>query len=587
MDNTSKNKKRIFVILLLVVMGWSTLLYRLFVIQIRDTRDFSDQHVDLLERSVQQRKQEFVLSTGRGNIYDRNLDSLIERKEINTVIVFPFGKGMIDEASISALAKILRMDYGSLDEQINALSSTTYIEKNGEPIELTTEQQQAIEELQIPGVVAIPYTYQDYESASAKHVIGYLGQAPSVIEQQYQDYLDRGILTKNSLIGRSGLQMQYQELLMGVGESKIAYYVDSKGNPLNGLSSKYLIQDDPYYPLSLVTTLDKELQSIAEEQLQRYNIQDGSVVILDANNAEILAMASSPDFNLLNVNPNNNDWNNKAVQVIEPGSTYKTLIAIAGLEEGVVTLDEHFNCTGEIEEYHFSCHEAHGDITLEEAFAESCNTVFAEIAVRLGPEKIEEYAAKLGMVGTIGWEGEFFKDDSFKQIANEESNRVFHQNTNVEDPGSIMRTAIGQQDVRISPLAAANLVVTILNDGTVYEPKLVDSVVYKNGTDYYEFPAHIYNSNVGKESTYDIVRDLMEKVVDDGTGTLLNQAYWDLSGKSGTAETVNNLNHQWFIGYGPVDNPQYAMAVAVKNVSTSDQLAKKVFMGIMDELAGR
>lgn len=573
-----------FHILLLITLGWFVIFYRLFSIQIKDTRDFSANHIDLIESSVAQRQQEFVLSSGRGNIYDRNMNSLLAQQEIITTIVFPFSKDFIDTEKYKALADIINLDYEDLLNQVKELESPSYLKKYDKPIEITLEQQQQIERLSIPGVVATPYTTTDFESISAKHVIGYLGKDPEYIERYYGDYVERGVLDENSMIGRSGLQLQFQELLMGVGESKIAYFVDNRGNPLNGLSSKYLIQNDPYYPLSLVTTIDSDIQLLVEETLGKYDIDEGSVVILDVDNGDILAMASAPDYNLLKVDPSENDWNNKAVQAIEPGSTFKTLITIAALEEGVVTPDEVFYCDGEDEQYHFTCHDEHGYLTFEEGFAESCNIVYGEVAKRLGSEKIQYYAEKLNLVGEVSWTGDFFRSEDFSQIANEESNRVFHQDTNLNDPGSIMRTAIGQQDVRISPLAAANLVVTILNNGTVYDPRLVEKVVYKNGTDYYQFPVLKDNSGVGRD-TYGTVREFMEKVVDDGTGQLLNQAIWDLAGKTGTAETNSGLTHQWFIGYGPTDKPKYAVAVAINNVSTSEPLAKKVFLDIMDGLA--
>ncbi len=237
--SSSKNKRRIFHLLIFFILGWSLILSRLFVIQISHTRDFSSHHINLIDNSVQQRKQEFVLSLGRGNIYDRNLNSLIEQKEMQTVIAFPFIKDIIDRDKIQQLADIIDMKQEEVLKQIKELSNPSYIQEKGHPIEINNEQQRAIEELHILGIIATTYTLQDVQANSAKHVIGYLGQAPDVIKAMYQEYMDRGILKRSSLIGRSGLQMTFQELLMGIGESKIGYFVDNIGRPLNGLSYKY------------------------------------------------------------------------------------------------------------------------------------------------------------------------------------------------------------------------------------------------------------------------------------------------------------------------------------------------------------
>ncbi|MFX0559083.1 peptidoglycan D,D-transpeptidase FtsI family protein [Tepidibacillus infernus] len=583
----SRNKRRMFQVLILLSMLWVALLGRLSWIQIIATRDFSSHHIDLITNSIRQRKQEFILSNGRGNIYDRNQQSLLGQKEIRTVIIFPFIKQEINSENIKTLADILNLNLTFLTNKMSEMKSPNYLDIDGNPIEITFEQQKKIEALNMPGILATTYTFQDAEQVLAKHVIGFLGQAPKEIleNETYQDFLKRGILKKDSLIGRSGLQKSFQELLMGVGESKIAYFVDNQRKPLNGLASKYQIPEDPYYPLSLITTIDKEVQSFAEKELRKYGIEDGSVVVLDAKNADILAMASAPDFQLDRVNPISTDWNNKAVQVIEPGSIFKTVVAIAGLEEGVVTPQEKFAYQGEYDFYHFSVDQDSEEMTFSDGYADSINFIFGKVAEWLGPEKIEEYADKLGLVGQVGWRGRFFNNESFQQIDNEQKNRVFHENTNKKDLGSILRTAIGQQDVRISPLAAANLVVTVLNDGEVYQPRLVEKVVYKNGADYYQFSIHKNEEKVGSPRTYEEMRKMMEKVVEEGTGKILRQAKWKLAGKSGTAETDKTKNNQWFIGYGPVESPKYAVAVAVKNVSTSKPLAKQVFMGIMDDLA--
>lgn len=584
MIRADRSKRRIFFILLLITLSMFGLMYRLYIIQIKDTRDFSKYHIDLIEKSVQQREQEFILSTGRGNIYDRNLESLTKQEEINTIIIFPFSKDNIDTDNIKTLADIIDMDYKELLNQITATNTPKYIVRDGRPINITDEQFSTIEDLDLVGIVVTPYSDQDYDNVLAKHVVGYMAQAPDEIMSTYAQYVEQGILNNNSLIGRSGLQMNFQEILMGVGKSSIAYFVDNKGHPLNGLSTSYQLSDDNFFPLSLVTTMDKGIQSLAEMELKKYEIDEGSIVVLDVENGDVLAMASAPDFNLSKVDPNSPDWNNKAIQIAEPGSVYKIIIAIAALEEGVVTLDEKFNCTGEYD-YHFSCHTTHGELTFEEGIAESCNIVFAEVAKRLGADTIEAYANKLGVVGLVGWEGDFFKNESFKQIANEETNRIFHSNTVKEDTGSLIRTAIGQQDVRISPLAAANLIVTILNDGEVHEPRLVEKVIYKNGMDYYKFPLHKESIEDISEETYATVRYLMSLVVEDGTGQLLNNATWTLAGKSGTAETNNDLNNQWFVGYGPSEEPEYAVAVLVRNVSSSTSIAQKVFLDLMNDLA--
>jgi len=600
MSYIQERKKRMFRVVILLIFLYGIVIGRLGWIQLIASRDFSTHHIDLVENSVRQRQQSFVLSSGRGNIYDRYSNSLLGEKQVLTVIVFPFSKGSISQENIISLAQILQLDKQSLETQLGNLKKPFYIQENGQPIAITNHQQKEIEDLQIKGVVISNYQFQDQTQMVAKHLIGFLGKDPKAIEEKYQASVKEGLLTKNSLIGRSGLQKSFQEILQGTKESKIAYFVDNQGKPMNGLASKYQIEEDRFYPLSLVTTIDKDLQQFTEKvmksELQKKGIQEGSIVVLDAKNADVLAMTSSPDYDLNQINPNSTNWNNKAVQVIEPGSIFKTLISVAALEEGIVQPNEKFYCTGDYGSEKFTCTKSHGEITFDEGYAQSCNIVFGEVAKRIGQKKIEEYAEKLGLVGTVGWTGEFFKQGNFQQIDNEQANRVFYNIADKKDLGTILRTGIGQQDVRISPLAAANLIVTILNEGVVYQPRIVKEVDYKNGTVYYQFPIQKRDSQIGNSETYDKVKKMMEKVVDEGTGRYLNNATWELAGKSGTAETATkNVYNSWFIGYGPKGNPRYTVAVAIKNIETrnlskweSDQklmVAKEIFKDVMDRLA--
>lgn len=556
------------------------IVYRLFTIQIKDCRDFSSYHIDLISNSVNQKTQILTISSGRGKILDRNFEELIEQETILTVGIFPFVKQSIDLGSVKELADILRINEVELLAQINETYSPGYIQKNKMPIEITEDQRSEIEELDVFGIITLEYVKEGYKNILAKHTVGFLAQAPDDIHTLYSEYLDQGTLLEDSKIGRSGLQMTFQEILQGVNK-EIVYYVDRKGYPLKGLVEKNVSEEDRY-PLSIVMTIDKKIQSISEEQLSRYGIDEGSIVILDVEDGDILAMASTPDFDLNNINPMSNDWNNKAVQITEPGSIYKTIVAIAALEEGI-SLDDKFYCGGKYD-YQLSCHDIHGDITFAEGYTKSCNIVFAEIAKKIGIDTIEHYAEELGVIGTVGWSGEFLYNETFNQIANEEDNRIICNDTNNEDIGSVIRTAIGQQDVRLSPLAAANLIVTILNNGRVFNPRLVEKVVYNDGTDYYKFLVQSEDNSLGSNETYKIIKEMMKQVVDNGTGKYLNDAKWNLAGKSGTAQTNNELNNQWFIGYGPTNEPKYAVAVLVKNVSTTELLAQEVFKGIMDDL---
>ena len=171
----------------------------------------------------------------------------------------------------------------------------------------------------------------------------------------------------------------------------------------------------------------------------------------------------------------------------------------------------------------------------------------------------------------------------------QEAGQVFRSGHHMAG-GELARSGIGQQDVLVSPLQAANLMVTLLHGGRVLEPRLVSEIRYANGQRLAQLSPHEQISPYGRISPQAaaVLRRGMEAVVQSGTGRSLKTAVWRVAGKSGTAETglPVNGNHQWFVGYGPVANPRYAVAVlAESRPSGSSSQAASLFGGVMETLA--
>lgn len=231
-------------------------------------------------------------------------------------------------------------------------------------------------------------------------------------------------------------------------------------------------------------------------------------------------------------------------------------------------------------------------MTLAEGLAHSCNIVFASLAERLQPAQLERTAASLGVTGKIGWHSDKSSEPAARQLRlleEEQPGRVFPSSAAgmIRDGGVMAQTGIGQRDVRISPLHAANLIVTLLNGGRVTEPRLVSEIRYANGQSMVRFPRHAVKGNgrIGGETASWLIRR-MEEVVDRGTGMTIRSGRWKVAGKSGTAETTKAgavRNHQWFAGFGPVESPRYAVAVlAAHRPPGSKHLATRMFREVMD-----
>ncbi|WP_167577563.1 penicillin-binding protein 2 [Ammoniphilus sp. YIM 78166] len=584
------SKRRMFFTLSLLVTAWVVLISRLMWIQILDVHQFSKHGVNLIEEAVTQRKQEVTLHTGRGDILDRNGQPLTG-SERTGVAVFPLVRGNLDKEKIARLAELTDLNEDQLHHVIQQVRVPTFIrDSEGKIIALNEMNAQEVDQLSLPGIVSLPITERYQPDALATQLVGYISQNPERIQKEYAEELKRGEITKRTLIGASGLERSFERFLQGVGPTTVSYFVDARGNPLNGLKSKMVEQENQFYPLAIKTTLNKDLQKLAEESLLHEGVALGSVVVLDAKSREVLAMASHPVFHPgSRIELENGNWVNRSIKQISPGSVFKTVVAAAVLEEGVVKPDDKFHCEGHYGKYGFSCWKegGHGEITFAEAFAQSCNIAFAHAALKLQPGDLEKYAEKLGLTQQVGWsQSPFFKMNTFRQLDGEDRGQIFSAQTPRQDEGVLIQTAIGQRDVQITPLQAANMMATILEGGEKEEVRVVKEIRYKTGSLFHSFEAHpIEGEQIDRYTAYQL-RKMMESVVDSGTAQTLKDSLWKLAGKTGTAQTNSGKNNQWFVGYGPVENPQYVVvAVAEQEPKSGPNKVIPVVKRIMNELA--
>ncbi|HZG16854.1 MAG TPA: penicillin-binding protein 2 [Candidatus Bathyarchaeia archaeon] len=594
MNPSTSIKRRSFMILLLLTLLWTGLVARLWWIQLGSPHHFSAHGVDLIKNAVQQRRQSIVLHTGRGDILDRHGHPLtgVEQKAL---LLFPLAKASVDEAKLQEVAAIIHEPRSLLERTLQEVKEPVMLrDADKKLIALTDQQADAVNRLQIPGLLALPVTERYRPDGVAKHVVGYVSQNPEYVKSVYEEEWKSGKLGLDTMVGAAGLERSFERFLQGVEPSTLSYYVDGHGAPLRGLDVRYSKQEQTLYPLSLVTTLDADIQESVERIADESHLHSGSIVVLDAKTGDVVSMVSRPLFDQTKVDVTRGEWQNHALKQIPPGSVFKTVVAAAALGEGIVSPTDRFECEGEYGKYGFSCwkKEGHGTLTMEEAFAESCNIAFAEIAKRVGGEKIEEYAKKLGVSSQVGHVSpQLFKLTDFRQFTGEDKGRVFAEGSSRSDEGILIQTAIGQRDVRMTPLQAANLMVTILNDGNPRSVRIVDQITYKNGLSFAHFsPQELQEDGIDALTAYKLKR-MMRKVVTDGTGMALTDEIWTVAGKSGTAQvdTSNEqMAHHWFVGYTPVEEPRYAIAVVVENQPANRlHQATSVFGRVVEALAAQ
>ncbi|GAA4705661.1 peptidoglycan D,D-transpeptidase FtsI family protein [Brevibacillus fulvus] len=586
-------KRRSFVVLLFLTLVWSGLAARLWWIQLGAPHNFSKHHIDLVKNAVKQRQQSIMLNSGRGDILDQKGRSFTGKEE-QALIIFPLARGSLEGTDmLDKVAQIVQQPAAEISRIVHEGKTPMMLrDQQGNIIPLSDEQAERINALQIPGIVALEVTERYRSDEVAKHVVGFVNQNPQLVQSVYQQELEAGKMSLDSLVGASGLEHSFDRFLQGVQPSILSYYVDGQGNPLRGLDIRLTEQTNQFYPLSLITTLDKDIQRSMEDVADQAQLNEGAIVVLDATTGDVLSMVSRPNFDPNHVNLAEGAWQNHAVKQLAPGSVFKTIVAAAALAEGVVSPGEHFLCEGEYGKYGFSCWKkgGHGSITIDEAFAESCNVVFAQIANRLGADKIEEYAKRLGLGTQVGHlTAQFYKLENFRQIDGEEKGEIFAPQTSRTDEGVLIQTAIGQRDVRVTPLQAANMMVTILRGGQPGQVRLVSDIAYRNGMNFYHFSPQMLPQEGIDTATSLKLKKMLREVVTEGTGSYLQQAAWPVAGKSGTAEVEQNgvaRNHHWFVGYAPEDHPKYAIAVVAENQPVSAvNRGPELFARVIDALA--
>ncbi|MFW0155959.1 peptidoglycan D,D-transpeptidase FtsI family protein [Rothia sp. P6271] len=390
----------------------------------------------------------------------------------------------------------------------------------------------------------------------------------------------------SSIYGSTGLENAMNDELSGNSDSQ---FYDRLAHLFTGGSAQ---------GATVELTIDSQLQTLAYQLLEGHK---GAIVALNPKTGEVLAMATSPSYdpNLLSSAQNesvlaqyqklNNDKSaplyNRAIagKTYAPGSTFKIIDAVAALESGkysaksVIPNPQEYVLPGTntaLPNYVNGHCSSSQEATIEWALAQSCNTPFAQIAIDLGQDAIARTAKNFG-----------YQDDSLR-IPLPVSESVFPSDLS---DSTLALSAIGQYDVRTTPLQVAMMSAAIANNGVQMKPNLIRSVKSHNLSSLYEFSAKELRTSTSPKISQQI-RDWMVNDVDNGIASGAAVSGVKVAGKTGTAETgVNGQNNSWFTGFAPADDPQVALAVMYEDVSTIEgtQLtapaAKKLFEAVLNK----
>lgn len=368
--------------------------------------------------------------------------------------------------------------------------------------------------------------------------------------------------------GKSGVESQANFTLL-TSDSPIVTRVI---NDLNGIKNQ---------GNHVVTTLDVNLQKAAYDALGNNR---GAVIVTDCRTGEILCMVSKPDFDpntiALNWDVINNDTEksillNRASQgLYPPGSTFKIITTLEYLKENNNDINSYnFDCSGHFSYFgsEINCYhgQKHGNVDLNQSFAKSCNSSYANISINLDKESFSDTCSSLL----------FGKDLPTKIGCRKNTVPIFSDSTDDE----VIQTAIGQGKTQITPIHMNMITSSIANKGVLMKPYILSKVINSEGEIVKIYKPEEYGMLIDEEYAF-MLREFMKDVVDNGTATRLKNDKYTAAGKTGSAEfsSNKNLSHAWFTGFAPYNNPEIAITVIAENAGSGGETAVPIARAVFD-----
>ena len=444
-----------------------------------------------------------------------------------------------------------------------------------------------------PGVSVVVEPIRQYTSGNlASHVVGTIGKI-SEVKEGYN---------ANDYIGKTGIEYLFEKYLKGQdGTKQIDMSVD-------GTNTEEYVTQDAVEGSDVVLTIDANLQKVTEQALanniqkinsggfgKKYATNSGAAIVMNVKTGEVLSMASYPDFNPQDFvggisaenwekyNTEDTPQVNKTMQTAyAPGSIFKMVTAIAGLESGAITTKETINDTGVYPKYtnpkcwiYTDYHKGHGRLNVSGAIQHSCNYFFYETADRMGIDTLAKYAKYFGLGTKTGIE---LPNETSGTLASKETKQNLYNEQWYA--GETLSAAIGQSYNSFSLVQIAKYISMLANGGNKIQPTIVEKIINADGTEVSREEIQNYikeKAGITDENQEDIsisqdnlraILEGMESVTDDQGGTaysIFKNFAISVGGKTGSAETSTGKVNAWFVGFAPYDDPQIAVVVLVEN----------------------
>ncbi|MCL2631036.1 MAG: penicillin-binding transpeptidase domain-containing protein [Firmicutes bacterium] len=524
-------KKRLLALLIVIVFLFVAVLSRILYIEVFDSGRLQSLALDQWMRDV-------PLTAERGEIFDRNGVLLADSMTVYTLYARPIAVKN-KELTASILADTLNLDYKSLLEKINSRRSEVTIAKNVNKDEMFKILHAGATGVYFSQNIKRVYPYGDFMT----QILGFTNtdsDGQTGIERQYNQYLkgkNGYILTETDLIGR--------ELKGGVTR----YIQGTKGNDIH-------------------LTMDYYIQSFAEsavsEAFLNHNAKAVSLMVIDVTNGAVVAMAQKPSFDLNQVPRDNiaklfaESKSTLVTDVFEPGSTFKILTTAIGLETGAVSRKTGVYCRGHhiVDGQRIKCWRTigHGSLTFDEGVMNSCNVLFMNTALAVGANAFYSYIDKFGLTRKTGID-----------ISGEASGLTIPlASVKTVD---LARIGFGQA-IAVTPIELLVACASVINGGNLVTPHLLSKVTDRKGRIIHKSNPKITKGIISNQTSL-AVREILERVVAEGSGRHAGVEGYRIGGKTGTAQKYENgaiargKYTSTFIGFAPADNPKYMALIVV------------------------
>ncbi len=521
---TPCSRARVLVLFCVVASLFGLITLKLFSLQVK-------QHQRFLERADRQHRRLIPLASRRGTILDREGRELAVSLEAASAFAQPTAVRDPGKAA-RELSRILRLPASEILKKLQDRKSFVWLKRRIDP-----DQAQAIKRLNLEGIHLIPESKRYYPKGElAAHVLGFVGTD------------DRGL---------EGLEYHYDALLGG-GPRWVVSFRDALGRTI-------FREEEPNPGYDLKLTLDEFIQYIAERELKRAvekaKALGGTVIVMDPRTGEVLALASFPTFdpNRYQAYPSASRRNRATVDVYEPGSTFKVIMAAAALEEGRVTPQERFyGEQGAIQVGRITIrdHEPYGWLTFGEVLAYSSNVGAIKVGMKLGKSLFYSYISSFGFGSPTGIDlpgesrGLIRRPKSWSEV-------------------SLGALSIGQE-IAVTPIQLATAMAAVANGGVLVRPFLVKEVIAPDGR-VLKVTKPLRIRRVLSETTARALTGLLKMVVTEGTGKLAALEGYEVAGKTGTAQKLDPATGRYsrtrliasFVGFVPADAPRLLILVMI------------------------